>query len=252
MSLQLRFWGTRGSIPAPGPNTVRYGGNTPCVEVRTSTDALLILDAGTGMRELGRSLITRANGAAVGGEIYLSHAHWDHIQGLPFFAPMFANGNSFRILGPHGAGRTIERVIRDQMAGDVFPVTFDELRARIEFGALAEGPQSANGCELVAFGVNHPGGAVGYRLSETEGTGHSVVYISDNELGSGGDYGSDARWRARLLDFVGGARVLVHDAMYTADEYDRHRGWGHSTFDDAVRLALVACVAQLGHFHHKA
>ena len=114
MTLRLRFWGTRGSIPSPGPDTVRYGGNTPCVEVRTDTDWLIILDAGTGIRELGRSLVSRANGGAIAADIFLTHAHWDHIQGIPFFAPIFQPGNHFTIWGSKTLETSIDRVIRDQ------------------------------------------------------------------------------------------------------------------------------------------
>src|SRR3954467_2362856 len=138
MTLRLRFWGTRGSIPSPGSHTVRYGGNTPCVEVRTDNDRLIILDAGTGIRELGRSLIARANGNGIHGDIFLTHAHWDHIQGIPFFAPIFQAGNRFTIWGSKELQTSVDRVIRDQMSPVVFPVSFEELSARIDFCELAE------------------------------------------------------------------------------------------------------------------
>jgi len=135
MTLRLRFWGTRGSIPSPGPNTVRYGGNTPCVEVRTATDWLVILDAGTGIRELGRTLVASSNGHGIAADIFLTHAHWDHIQGIPFFAPIFLPGNHFTIWGSKTLETSIDRVIRDQMLPVVFPVTFEQLDATIDFGA---------------------------------------------------------------------------------------------------------------------
>lgn len=250
MSLRLRFWGTRGSVPTPGPHTVRYGGNTPCVEVRTAADTLIILDAGTGICELGRSLIARANGAAVSGDIFVSHAHWDHIQGLPFFAPFYERGNRFTIWGARSLQGHVERVVRDQMSGVVFPVTFDAVKATVEFCEFGD-RHAGDGYELTAFAVRHPGGALGYRITELGGTASSFVYISDNELGDGGHYGTRDRWREQLVAFVRGARVLVHDATYTAGEYDRHRGWGHSTYDDAVLLALEAGVERLVLFHHK-
>src|SRR3954471_11626385 len=165
MSLTLRFWGTRGSIPSPGPSTVRYGGNTPCVEVRTADGWLIILDAGTGIRDLGRSLLERAGGRAVSGDIFLTHAHWDHIQGIPFFAPIFQQGNHFRIWGSKTLETSIDRVIRDQMSPVVFPVSFEELSARIDFSEIAEERCVGNGYEVTAFGVQHPGGALGYRFS---------------------------------------------------------------------------------------
>jgi phosphoribosyl 1,2-cyclic phosphodiesterase len=251
MSMRLRFWGTRGSIPSPGPHTVRYGGNTPCLEVRTGTGALVILDAGTGLRELGRALMDRANGNAISAEIFLTHTHWDHIQGIPFFSPIYQEGNHFTIWGAATAETDVEQVIRDQMSRVVFPLTFDEVRATVEFRELRETSRSGDGYHLTTFGVRHPGGALGYRVSEPGGNGGSFVYISDNELGDGGDYDTRAEWREQLVGFVRGARLLVHDATYTAEEYDSHRGWGHSTYDDAVQLALDAGVRDLVLFHHK-
>lgn len=251
MSLRLQFWGTRGSIPSPGPTTVRYGGNTPCVEVRTSDGWLVVLDAGTGIRELGRSLLARADGAPISGDIFLTHAHWDHIQGIPFFGPIFQRGNHFTIWGAKNLARSVDLVVRDQMSPVVFPVTFEELGATIDFYELGEEQRHGNGYVVRAFQVRHPGGALGYRFCERGTDGGSLVYISDNELGPGAKYDNQRDWRDRLLEFVGGARVLVHDTMYTAEEYDHHRGWGHSTYDDAVQLALEANVEQLVLFHHK-
>ncbi len=257
MTLRLRFWGTRGSIPAPGPHTVRYGGNTPCVEVRTGADWLVILDAGTGIRELGRSLVAEGNGSGIAGDIYLTHAHWDHIQGIPFFAPIFQQGNHFTIWGSSTLKTSIDQVIRDQMSPVVFPVTFEELSARIDFGEIAEERHAGNGYEVTAFAVQHPGGALGYRFAETDATGQpmksgrSFVYISDNEVAACEGYGSAPGWRDRLVDFVRGATILIHDATYTSEEYERHRGWGHSTYEDAVKLALDADVEEVVLFHHR-
>jgi phosphoribosyl 1,2-cyclic phosphodiesterase len=268
MTLQLRFWGTRGSIPSPGPHTVRYGGNTPCVEVRTATNGLVILDAGTGIRELGRSLI--GNGDRDGGtggiggisaDIFLTHAHWDHVQGIPFFAPIFQPGNRFTISAPKTQGTSIAEVMRDQMGPAVFPVSFGELKARIEFSEVAEGTERVgDGYAMTAFGVQHPGGALGYRFtargagggSETSGGG-SFVYISDNELAGGPaeGYADRPRWHAELVEWIRGAGLLIHDATYTTEEYERHRGWGHSTMGEALQLALDAGVPELVLFHHK-
>lgn len=251
MSLRLQFWGTRGSIPTPGPRTVRYGGNTPCVEVRTSAGWLIILDAGTGIRELGRSLIGRANGAAIAGDIFLTHAHWDHIQGIPFFGPIFQRGNHFTIWGSRSLETSIARVVRDQMSPVVFPVTFEELDATIDFCEIAEERLDGNGYEVRAFSVRHPGGALGYRFTERNDGSRALVYISDNEIGQGAKYDTREGWRDDLVEFVRGAQVLVHDTMYTAQEYDHFRGWGHSTYDDAVALALDGEVERLVLYHHK-
>jgi len=252
MTLRMQFWGTRGSIPSPGPKTVRYGGNTPCLEVRTAEGWLVILDAGTGARELGRSLIERANGAPIVGDIFLTHAHWDHIQGLPFFAPIFQRGNHFTIWGSKSLEKSIDSVVRDQMSPVVFPVTFEELDARIDFRVMSEDEKCAQkGYEVSAIQVRHPGGALGYRFTEGNGDGEALVYISDNELSPSAKYDSKPDWHRSLIEFTRKAKVLVHDTMYTVEEYDHHRGWGHSTHEDAVELALAAEVEQLVLFHHK-
>jgi phosphoribosyl 1,2-cyclic phosphodiesterase len=252
MSLRVQFWGTRGSIPSPGPGTVRYGGNTPCVEVRTAAGWLVILDAGTGIRELGRTLIERANGGVIQGDIFLTHAHWDHIQGIPFFAPIFQRGNHFTIWGSKSLETSIDRVVRDQMSPVVFPVTFEELDATIDFRHLAESERCAGtGYEVTAMEVRHPGGALAYRFTESRRNA-ALVYVSDNELGaSTHKSGTPTGWQEKFVEFCRGAKVLVHDTTYTTEEYDHHRGWGHSTFDQGVALALAAGAETLVLFHHE-
>lgn len=252
MTLRVRFWGTRGSIPTPGVSTVRYGGNTPCVEVRTEEGWLIILDAGTGIRELGRNLLERSNGASIQGDIFLTHAHWDHIQGIPFFAPIFGKGNHFRIWGSESLENSVGKVVRDQMSPVVFPVTFEELNATIDFRDLAVGSRTeGRGYEVTAFAVQHPGGALGYRFSAPGGRGRALVYVSDNELAPNERYSSGTDWRQRMVEFVREAGVLIHDTTYTTEEFDHHRGWGHSTFSDAVDLAMEANVGTLVLFHHE-
>lgn len=257
MTLRLRFWGTRGSIPTPGPATVRYGGNTPCVEVRTETNGLVILDAGTGIRELGRALLaeSRARGDGrtpeIRADIFLTHAHWDHIQGIPFFAPIFQRGNDFTFWGPETQDAGLERVIRDQMAPVVFPVSLAELEARVAFRGLGEERVNGDGYTVSAFAVQHPGGALGYRFTGGKTGDRSFVYVSDNELASHPSYGSRPGWRDELVEFIRGASLLVHDATYTTEEYERHRGWGHSTYEEAVTLALDAGVEELVLYHHR-
>jgi ribonuclease BN (tRNA processing enzyme) len=211
----------------------------------------VILDAGTGIRELGRSLMERANGGAVAGDIFLTHAHWDHIQGIPFFAPLFRKGNHFTIWGSGSLPTSIDRVVRDQMSPVVFPVSFEELQARIDFQELAEERRAGHGYEVSAMAVRHPGGALGYRFTGGNGGSRSLVYVSDNELNPQARYDDPPNWRGRFVAFAQGAAVLVHDTMYTKDEYGSFIGWGHSTYEDAVELALEAEVERLVLFHHR-
>jgi phosphoribosyl 1,2-cyclic phosphodiesterase len=248
--MRVRFWGTRGSCPSPGPATARYGGNTTCVELRTDDDQLVIFDAGTGIRELGRSLVSRANGDAIRGDVFFSHAHWDHIQGLPFFTPAFQAGNHFRLWGSPSLERSLEVVLRQQMSPVVFPVAFDQLLARMEFAELAHNGHTGNGYEVRAINVRHPGGALGFRVSPSHAPGRSLVFIPDNELDRDGDLADSASTRDALVEFARGANVLIHDAMYTGAEYMDHRGWGHSSYRDAVDFAIAADVETLVVFHH--
>jgi ribonuclease BN (tRNA processing enzyme) len=221
------------------------------VELRTGDGWLIILDAGTGIRELGRTLLERGNGQPITGDIFLTHAHWDHIQGIPFFAPLFRKGNRFTIWGSRSLPSSIDRVVRDQMSSVHFPVSFEELQAQVDFQELAEERRSSHGYEVTAVAVRHPGGALGYRFSAGNPGGRALVYVSDNELSSEARYDDVPGWREKLVDFVRGASVLVHDSMYTASEYGSFVGWGHSTHDQAVELALDADVERLVLFHHR-
>lgn len=249
MTLTLTFWGTRGSVPSPGATTALFGGNTPCVELRTATNALLILDAGTGIRRLGRSLLERARAKPIVADILLSHAHWDHIQGLPFFAPLFQEGHEFTIRGAPEALASIEQALRAQMEPAVFPVSFDAYRSQVHFRALSE-IERGDGYALRTHALRHPGGAIGYRITDGNPGAPALVYISDNELGHAEGYESAPGWRDALVSFARDASLLVHDAMYTADEYELHRGWGHSRYEDVVDLALDAGVHRLVLYHH--
>lgn len=238
-------------MPSPGPATVRYGGNTTCVELRTDDDELVILDAGTGIRELGRSLVAGANGTPIRGDIFFTHAHWDHIQGLPFFTPAFQRGNKFTLWGNPILQENIGVIVRQQMSPVVFPVAFDDLSARIEVRELTTHRHATSGYSVEAARVRHPGGALGFRVSATNDPHASVVFIPDNELDVFGDQADDASPPEQLVAFARGAKVLIHDAMYTGTEYMDHRGWGHSSYRDAVEFAIAAEVETLVLFHHE-
>jgi len=249
MFFTVTFWGTRGSIPTPGAHTARYGGNTPCVAVEGPAGQLVILDAGTGIRALGLELVERQNGA-VKAEILLSHAHWDHIQGLPHFKPFFAPGNAVRIWGSRQGTTSLEAILRQQMDPAVFPVPLDALSASLTVQQVEAGEFTVGAFRVRATRLRHPGTTLGYRLTPTAG-GPSMAYVTDNELGPGGHYDTPATWRKDFLAFLSTTDLQIHDAMYTPQELLVHRGWGHSTFEEAVALAGDAGVKRLVLFHHE-
>ena len=239
--MKIRFWGTRGSIPSPGESTLKYGGNTPCVEVRLSNEELLVFDAGTGIRELGNFLLNKRNNWQ--GHIFLSHPHWDHIQGLPFFRPAYIPGNEFIILGAAHPQVSLEKIIADQMETIYFPINVHYFSADVSFKSLGEGSYKIGGAQIDTMFINHPGLALSYKINWGNS---SMVYMTDNELGmaNGGNL------RKRIVEFVSQANVLIHDAQYDDDEYKIKRGWGHSTWSQALQLAMEARVERLVLFHH--
>ena len=240
-ALRATCWGTRGSIPAPGPDTVRFGGNTPCLEVRAGGRCYLF-DAGTGMRAQGRRLVEEAR--PVEADVFLSHYHWDHIQGFPFWLPLFDADTRVRVHGPSHAGGHARGAVAGLMGPLYFPVSLEQVPAAVEFSRIAEDEPWTDGrVEVAVFRVNHPGATFGYRV---RAGGASLAYVPDNDLGE--DAG--AEWYASLVAFLGGVDLLVHDAMFTDAEYARFGGWGHSTFSQAVRLAEDAGARRLALFHH--
>ncbi len=243
----MKFWGTRGSLPSPGPLTQRYGGNTPCTELRVGS-SLFIIDAGSGMRELGASLMREAAGKPVNAHLLIGHTHWDHIQGFPFFTPFYLPQNKFTIYGVHGTTQPFEEVLAGQMHPTYFPVGLKEMSSRMEIVELA-GPFDLEGVKISYHYLNHPGITVGYRFATPE---WSIVYISDHEpyskLNNKGQF-SDKEDLA-VARFAHGADILISEAQYTEDEYKMKRSWGHSTFGDVLGLAAQAQVKKLCLFHH--
>jgi phosphoribosyl 1,2-cyclic phosphodiesterase len=244
----LKFWGTRGSIPTPGPGTTRYGGNTACLSI-TGAGRLVILDAGSGLRPLGHDLMVRRDGP-LKADILISHTHWDHIQGLPFFKPLSAPGNEFCIFGAAQNDVRLEEILRHQMDPMVFPVPLTALAAKVQVTEVVPGDFTLTDFQVSAYRLRHPGTTLGYRLTPRH-SGRSIAYLTDNELGSGGDYPVGPDWRSGLAAFLRGTHTLIHDAMYSEQIVQSRRGWGHSTPREAVELAGEAGVRRLVLFHHE-
>lgn len=240
---RIRFWGTRGSIPSPGPSTVRYGGNTSCVEIRVG-DTLLILDAGTGIRALGTEL--QRGGGDVRATVLLTHFHWDHIQGLPFFKPLHESGARLDVYAPAADDATVARRLGLQMEPAFFPVPFKSIRADCRFGAWTRGERQVGPAHVRVFRARHPSHTLGFRIDTPAG---SVGYFPDNEL-EGGDYDVGPDWRTDLEGFLEGVDVLIHDTMVVGEPYRAYEGWGHSTVDQALDLARSVGAGHLVGSHH--
>jgi CheY-like chemotaxis protein/phosphoribosyl 1,2-cyclic phosphodiesterase len=253
--MRIRFWGTRGSLAKPGPKTLRYGGNTSCVEVRTRDGTLIVLDCGTGAHELGLALAASGE-KPLRGHLVLTHTHWDHIQGFPFFAPLFVAGNEWDIYAPGGFGQHLETTLAGQMEYNYFPVTLAQLGATIRYHELAEGTVTIGGAQVTAQYLNHPALTLGYRI---EVDGATFVYAVDHEpnapsLGANPSAPSAAQpvhaEDRRHVDFLSRADLVVHDTQYTAEEYPQKEGWGHCPAETAVDYAIAAGAKRLALFHY--
>ncbi|NET69890.1 MAG: MBL fold metallo-hydrolase [Sphaerospermopsis sp. SIO1G2] len=238
----VHFWGVRGSIPCPGPHTVRYGGNTPCIAMQVGGKRL-IFDCGTGVHVLGQNLLSQM---PVEGHIFFTHSHWDHVQGFPFFTPAFIKGNSFNIYGAIAPdGSTIEQRLNDQMLHPNFPVPLQIMQANLNFNNIQAGqPIHIDDITIETAHLNHPGEAIGYRVNWRGG---AAVYITDTEHYPD-KLDENVLWLSRNAD------VLIYDSTYTDDEYYSPKspkiGWGHSTWQEAVKIAQAANVKTLVIFHH--
>ena len=252
-SARVQFWGTRGSLAKPGPPTLRHGGNTSCVQLTSPAGTHVIIDAGTGAHDLGRALLAQANqqtpGQPLRGHILISHTHWDHIQGFPFFAPLFVRGGQWDIYGPAGLGKSLHDTLGGQMQYTYFPVTLEEMGASIHFHDLVEGVFEIDDLRITTRYLNHPVLTLGYRL---ETGGATIVYCCDHEPharvpGQHPPLHESDRQHQR---FLAGANLLIHDAQFTDAEYPSRKGWGHSTVEYVVEMAEAAGVKQVALTHH--
>jgi phosphoribosyl 1,2-cyclic phosphodiesterase len=257
--MKIRFWGTRGSIPSPGPRTVRYGGNCSCVEVRTRAGELFIVDAGTGIRELGLSLMGEQ---PVVAHIMLSHTHWDHISGFPFFPPAFVPSNTLTIYAARNIDKRLEDVMAGQMEYTYFPVTLSDLPAELNYRELLEETFTIGSARITTHYLNHTSICMGYRI---ESDGRSVVYVSDHEPYGLALFGADPPAERigrglrdgvvhvgdrRLIEWVRGADLVIQDTQYTPEEYPKKIGWGHGSADYVTDVAIMAGVRRLALYHH--
>ena len=287
--MKIKFWGTRGSIPAPGKDTVEYGGNTTCLEIISEKGDEYIFDAGTGIRDLGNDLMKRYNGKNLEAKLFLSHKHWDHVQGFPFFTPAYIPGNKIdiysgdadvtqeelekiqkkqdgvgtrrlkkgdltdrltketaKITNKNGETNKAKELFQYQQARPYFPVEIEMMAADIHFKDLAEGIKYTNGVEVSYKKMNHPDGCFCYKITENN---HSVVFATDYEHDSEANYVSEGKDK-RLIEWSKGADVLIYDGQYTPELYEQRKGWGHSTYEKGIDIALEAGVKRLVFTHH--
>jgi phosphoribosyl 1,2-cyclic phosphodiesterase/CheY-like chemotaxis protein len=255
-STRVKFWGVRGSIPVPGSSTVGYGGNTSCVEVRAEGE-IIILDAGSGLRELGIALEAEFGDRPIRSTLLISHFHWDHIQGLPFFLPAYKQKNSLRVLGYEGAQASLATALATQMETSFFPVSFSDMPSAITIEELKETNFSIGKVKVESRRLYHPGKCFGYRLTTSNG---SIAYLPDNEpyavhnLAAASAPGKAAfnpvEERSKLVEFLRRSDILIIDTQYTDDEYTQKVGWGHGSLSSVVSLAIDAEIRKLFLFHH--
>lgn len=245
-TLTLTFWGVRGTLPVSRPDSIRYGGNTPCVSLDFPDGRLFVFDAGTGIKALSDALLA-ARRSRLDGRIFISHPHWDHINALPFFVPFYEQGNQFEICGASHGDVTMRDLCSAQMDGVYFPVTVREFSASLTYRDLSEGQYEIGGVHVQTMLLNHPGNCLGYRV---ETAGRILCYVTDNELYPPGSEFYSGEYVDRLTAFVRSADVLITDCTYTDEEYPRKTGWGHSPVSQVADLAARADVRTLYLLHH--
>lgn len=244
--MTLTYWGTRGTLPVPGPDSLRYGGNTSCISIETEGEPLLIFDAGSGIKKLSNHLMANRKGRLT-AKILITHPHWDHINALPFFTPLYIQGNEIEIMGSrHGDANTYQ-TISAQMDYVYFPVTIREFGARVFFRDLGEESFDIGNFRIDTLLLSHPGNCLGYRVSHE---GRSVCYITDNEIFPKDSSSYNPEFNSRLAEFVRGTDILIADTTYLDQEYPSKVGWGHSCVREVVELADRAQVKSLHLFHH--
>ena len=238
--MRVKFWGVRGSTPTPQAENLRYGGNTSCVEVRVDGQ-VFIFDCGTGLRVLGHQLAREFGSHPIYAHIFVSHYHWDHIQGLPFFSPLYDNPESRFIFHSSQRVRDLRQVLDEQMAAPYFPVKMTEMKANREFHGIEEGRTTLNNITVETTWLNHPQGCLGFRIESNEGT---FVYATDNEPGN-------ETFDKKVRQLAHNADVLVYDSQYLPEEYEaRKRGWGHSHWREAINIVMESGAKELILFHH--
>jgi phosphoribosyl 1,2-cyclic phosphodiesterase len=233
----FKFWGVRGSIPTPGPQTVRFGGNTSCIELRAAGQHI-ILDAGSGIRPLGLALARENRDLDL--TLLLTHTHWDHIQGFPFFVPAYQARHHIRVLGYDGAKQNLQATLSGQMENPYFPVTLAQMPGNLVIEELSDMNFSLGPLKVRACQTKHPGMTVGYRIETPAGV---ICYVPDHESAPGESAGA-------VAELIAGADILMLDAQYTCEEYVSKKGWGHGCLDDVVRVAREAGVKRLFLFHY--
>lgn len=239
--MQVKFWGVRGSTPTPLAENLRYGGNTSCVEVRLG-EQIFVFDCGTGFRVLGRQLEKEFGERPFMAHVFVSHFHWDHIQGIPFFRPLYESPKSRFVFHSSSRMRGLEQVMAEQMASPFFPVNLDQMQARRDFYSIEDGClEMGNGVRISTAWLNHPQGCLGFRLESKDGV---LVYATDNEPG-------DAQFDKAVRKLAEGADILIYDAQYLPEEYEaRRRGWGHSHWREAVNIVMESGAKELVLYHH--